>query len=275
MVVRLAALLLLLVACSGSKTKGARPEDARKHPQDSAPRDPTLPPPSGDGDVQLRVEWENVPMAARASDGRTPCNTPRAPSVAPSTTWGVPDVFVMIDAPPRAKSTGSGSAAAPAASREARILLDHCALGPRVVIASDKLLLSSAAETPAKLAVTRLAFDAETGAGTAGEARLVYLPIAGHSVELAVDAKAAYHVEIASDDGKGRDAEDAWILVAETPYVAITEASGAVLVRDVPEGTHTATAWLPARAGQPAKIAHAKVTVTDGGLAEVTLDISK
>jgi hypothetical protein len=271
-VVRL-GVLLMLVACSGSKTKGA--EDARKHPQDSAPRDPTLPPPTGDGDVQLRVEWANVPIAARAADGRTPCNTPRAPSVAPTTTWGIPDVVVMIDAPPRANNAGSGSASSPPSPREARIVLDHCALNPRVVIATDKLVLASGADTPAKLAVTKLPFDAATGAGTGGEARIVYLPIAGHSVELAVDPKAAYHVEIASDDGKSRDAEDAWVLVADSPYVAITEASGAVLLRDVPEGTHTATAWLPPRAGQPAKIAQAKVTVTDGGLAEVTFDISK
>jgi hypothetical protein len=286
-VVRLGALLLLLalVACSGSKTKGA--EDARKHPQDSAPRDPTLPPPTGDGDVQLRVEWANVPIAARAADGRTPCNTPRAPSVAPTTTWGIPDVFVMIDAPATAKGAGSNDAktgdakagdakaGAAGAPREARIVLDRCALSPRVVIATDKLVLASAAEAPAKLAVTKLPFDAATGAGTGGEARIVYLPVAGHSVEVAVDPKSAYHVEIASDDGKGRDAEDAWVVVANSPYVAITEASGAVLLRDVPEGTHTATAWLPPRGGQPAKIAQAKVTVTDGGLAEATLDISK
>jgi hypothetical protein len=289
-VVRLGALLLMLafVACSGSK-KGV--EDARKHPQDTAPRDPTLPPPTGDGDVQLRVEWANVPIAARAADGRTPCNTPRAPSVSPTTTWGIPDVIVMIDAPAPTKGTGSGSSATKssgsakagatkagatkAAPREARIVLDHCALSPRVVIATDKLVLASAAETPAKIAVTTLPFDAATGTGAAGEARIVYLPIAGHSVEVAVDPKVAYHVEIASADGKGRDAEDAWVLVADSPYVAITEASGAVLLRDVPEGTHTATAWLPPRAGQPAKIAQAKVTVTDGGLAEVTLDISK
>src|SRR5262245_34352729 len=43
------------------------------------------------GDAQIRVEWADVPVAARASPGRTPCNTPRAPSVAPTTTWGVPD----------------------------------------------------------------------------------------------------------------------------------------------------------------------------------------
>ncbi|HUS28011.1 MAG TPA: hypothetical protein VMZ53_05865, partial [Kofleriaceae bacterium] len=165
--------LALLGGCSG-KTKGV--EDARKHPQDSAPvTDPTAPPPSGKGDVQLRVEWKDVPLAARASSGRTPCNTPRAASVAPTTTWGIPEVFVMIDAPPApqaASSSGSngtrattgsaptGSATAPAMTaramtREARVVLDHCALTPRVALASDKLIVASAAESPAKVVITK------------------------------------------------------------------------------------------------------------------------
>ncbi|HUS27811.1 MAG TPA: hypothetical protein VMZ53_04865 [Kofleriaceae bacterium] len=282
--------LALLCACSG-KTKGV--EDARKHPQDSAPvTDPTAPPPSGKGDVQLRVEWKDVPLAARASSGRTPCNTPRAASVAPTTTWGIPDVFVMIDAPPAttaaalsksrgSNATGSATTApvmtAAAMTREARVVLDHCALTPRVALASDKLIVASAAESPAKVVITKAgaAFSDSAGTATSAGALTAYLPIAGHSIEVGVDAKAAYHVEIVGEDGKSRDAEDAWVVVADSPFVAITEASGQVLLRDVPAGTYTATAWLPPRAGQPAKIAHAQVVVTDGGLADVTLDISK
>ncbi|HTL37371.1 MAG TPA: hypothetical protein VL326_29760 [Kofleriaceae bacterium] len=312
------SLVVLLGACSG-KTKGV--EDARKHMDSGSGRDPTLPPPTGNGDVQLRVEWKDVPIEARASAGRTPCNTPRAPSVAPTTTWGVPDIVVMIDVPPSAvpknigsadpKATGSsaaqatgsssaqptGSAAAPPESeanadkdpkaastgpvttaalapREARIVLDRCALSPRIAVARDKLVLASAAEAPAKLALTKSP-DPFGTKGDAGTTRLVYLPVAGHSVATTIEANSAYHVEIATDDGKGRDAEDAWVIVATTPYFAITEPNGQVLLRDVPAGTYTATAWLPPRAGQPARIAHAPVTVTDGGLADITLDISK
>src|ERR1043165_878967 len=177
-------------------------------------RDPTLPPPTGNGDVQLRVEWKDVPIEARASAGRTPCNTPRAPSVAPTTTWGAPDIVVMIDVPPSAvpknigsaapKATGSPAAAAPPegeangdkdpkaasagpvttaalAPREARIVLDRCALSPRIAVARDKLVLASAAEAPGKLALTKSPDPFGTTKGDAGTTRLVYLPVAGHS----------------------------------------------------------------------------------------------
>src|ERR1700733_4787888 len=50
------------------------------------------------GDVQVRVEWPDVPVAARASQSRTRCGTAAAPDVAPTTTWGVPEAIVAIDA---------------------------------------------------------------------------------------------------------------------------------------------------------------------------------
>jgi hypothetical protein len=298
----------LLVACSG-KTKGV--EDAHKHPGSgsdvgSAHDTATLGPATGDGDVQLRVEWKDVPVAARASSGRTACGTPRAAAVAPTTTWGVPDVFVMIDVPakpiasgPVASGIGSGSgsdaagsaaadaatgsaATATAATRasastvptDVRVVLDHCALTPRVALAMTTLVLASAADAPAKLALTKTQQLPFGGTATPSAAKSVYLPVAGHSVEAPLEARGIYHVQVANPDGTF-DADDAWIVAADSPFTAITEANGQVVLRDIPVGTHTAIAWLPPRAGQDAKIAHAQVTVTDGGLAEVTLDISK
>lgn len=284
--------LALLVGCSG-KTKGV--EDAPKHPGagsdvGSAHDTAVLGPATGDGDVQLRVEWKDVPLAARASSGRTACGTPRAPAVAPTTTWGVPDVFVMIDAPP-AKAVAFGSAgsavedaavgtnsasraSASTVSTDVRVALDHCALTPRVALATSTLVLASAADAPAKLALTKTQQLPFGGTATPGAAKSVYLPVAGHAVEAQLDARGIYHVQVANADGTF-DAEDAWVVAADSPFTAITEANGQVVLRDIPVGTHTATAWLPPRAGQDAKLAHAQVTVTDGGLAEVTLDISK
>jgi hypothetical protein len=261
-VVRLAT-LLLLVACSGSKTKV---EDARKHPSDTALlRDAGSVGVPGMGDVQLRVEWKDVPIEARASAGRTSCGTPRASSVSPTTTWGVPDVFVMIE----------GAQAKPSPARDARIVLDRCALVPRVALASDKLVLASAAEAPAKLSFHKLEQLPFGGAALGGSPRTVFLPIAGHSVDVALDARGIYHAQIENADGKTFDPESAWIVAADTPHFAITEANGQVLLRDLPVGNYTATAWLPPRGGQPAKIARTPVTITPDGVADVTLDISK
>lgn len=292
---RAALVLVALVGCSG-KPKGS--DEAPKHPGSgssdvgSAHDTAILGPATGDGDVQLRVEWKDVPVAARASSGRTACGTPRAPAVAPTTTWGIPDVFVMIDAPAKpatggaaasgSATTGSATAGSAADTRatastvpsEARIALDHCALAPRVALASTTLVLASAADSPAKLALSKSSLLPFGGTAAAGAAKPVYLPVAGHSVEATLEPRGIYHVQIAND-GTTFDAEDAWIVAADTPYAAISDASGQAVLRDLPVGTYTATAWLPPRAGQDAKIAHAQVTVTDGGLAEVTLDISK
>ena len=93
------------------------------------------------------------------------------------------------------------------------------------------------------------------------------MPIAGHEVEVALDAGAIYR--IAAGD------ESAWIVATDHPFVVVTESTGTVLLRDVPAGTHAVTAWLPPRAGQPARTAHGTVTLAAGGFAEVTLDITK
>lgn len=244
--------LLLLAACSGSKSKV---EDAR-HVVHEAPRDAgsvdALA--SGDGDVQVRVEWKDTPVVARASPGRNACGNAKAGSVSPTTTWSLPDVFVMLDVP----------GAAP--TLDAHILLQDCVLSPRIALAGTTLTLQSGVEAPAKVSlhqVGKLPF----GGDLTDAARTVYLPIAGHEVVATLDPGALYRID--SEDSS------AWVVAAERPFIAITEANGQVVLRDVPVGSYPVTAWLPPRAEQPARIAHGMVTVIAGGLAEVTLDLSK
>ena len=139
-------LCLLLAACSGGKPKV---EDARPHPvaapadAASRPIDATIPP--GKGDVSIRVEWKDVPLASRAPSA---CG----PAVSPTTTWGIPDAVVTIP-----------HAGVPAA---ARVIVDRC-LRPRVQVAGDTLTIASAVLQPTSLAL---------------DARPVLLPIAGHEV---------------------------------------------------------------------------------------------
>ena len=81
--------LVALAACSSGRAKAV--EDARTaaHPEPT-PKPASDAPAivSGAGDVQIRVEWHDVPAVVRASPGRTMCGTALAAAVAPTTTWG-------------------------------------------------------------------------------------------------------------------------------------------------------------------------------------------
>jgi len=229
--VELRPLLLAAIACSGSKTKI---EDAKPivHPADAAVVRPDAPPPGGKGDASVRIEWHDVPLAARAPG---PCG----PEVAPTTTWGIPDVVVSIDVP----------RAGPAPARSPRVVLDRC-FHPAVQLATTSLTIASNALQPAKLALAR----------DGGAAIPVELPIAGHEVAVTLDPG---RYTLTSGAAK------AWVVAAPTPFAAVTDATGVAVMRDVPSGTYAVTAWSPG-SGRSAK---GEVTVVAGQLAEVTLQL--
>jgi hypothetical protein len=273
------ALLLIAAACSskarpdgvgsagvagsggsaGSGSAGAAGSASSGSPADSAGSARSTPPMTPAlGEVQIRVEWADVPAAARASPGRTPCNTPRAPSVSPTTTWGVPDAVVIVD----------GARADPP---EPRIVLAECALSPRVAIGSS-LVVESAADRPASVALAKRAElpKPERPAPGAAAPRLLRLPIAGHAVAVSLDAGGVY--ELATAD---KDPELAWIVAPRPGAVAaVTDTTGQIVLRNISPGTHAVTAWLPPRAGQPARIARGIVTVAAGALAELSLPLA-
>jgi hypothetical protein len=259
--------LILLAACSS----GA-PRSAEDHAGSAAPPKTVAPPaPVGPyraeagafakGDVQVRVEWPNVPIAARASPGRTACGTASAAAVAPTTTWGIPDAFVAIDVD-RGK---------PLAEPTARVVLADCALSPRAIVAGASLVVASEVDQPASLAIARAGsarpLAPADGSGALPVQLSIDLPIAGHAVAVPLAADAIYTLA-------GSDVQPAWIIAASQPYVAVTEASGQVVVRDVPVGTFQVEALLPARAGQPARLGHASVTVAANALADVTVELA-
>ncbi len=263
-------------ACSGTKPRAV--EDARTTPPvrgdggaaaasgsgapaaDDAPAGPTT------GDAQIRVEWRDVPVAMRASPGKTACNTPRAPAIAPTTTWGVPDVLVIVEGMPAdpVAIPATGQVAIPAAA--ARVVLADCAFTPRLVAASA-LVVESAVDRPAKIELARRGAITRLDKLEPGTPRVVQLPIAGHGVVVPLEPGGIY--ELATD---GKEPETAWIIAAPA---AITEASGAVIVKDLAPGAHAVTAWLPPRSGQAARIARGTITVVAGDLAELTLDLTK
>ena len=246
---------VLLAACSSNKPRTA--DDATHTPP--PPRDAIVvdaPPPivssAKTGDLQVRVEWRDVPIPMRASPGRTACKTPRLPAVAPTTTWGIPEVLVVIDG----SAAGHGGATGPQPAN--RIVLADCAFSPRIVAATS-VVVESAVDRPAKLSFTKRgeALDKLE----AGTPRAIQLPIAGHAVTLPLDANGIYELTA--------DTESAWIVAASN--AGVTEANGALLVRDLAPGTYAVTAWLPPRAGATAKRVTGSATVVAGDLADLTL----
>ncbi len=252
------ATCMLLAACSSVKPHAI--EDA-KHPalagSDAAHADAAavvVAPSATTGDVQVRVEWPAVPSAVRASPGATSCGTPRLAQVAPSTTFGIGDVLVIVDG-------------APVVLGETHVRLADCAWSPRIAIGSS-LAIDSAADRPAKIILTQRlrAADFQAKAEESSPPVPVLLPTAGHTVTTPLETGAVY--QLATD---GKDPEVAWVVAAAG---AVTDPSGVVLVKDVPAGAHAVRAWLPARAGQPPKYASGQVTVVAGDLAELTLKLA-
>lgn len=252
-----AVLLGTLAACSGGKPRVG--EDARRAstaaadagsaagPVEAAPAAETT------GDVQVRVVWPDVPAAMRSSPGKTPCDTPRAPAVSPTATWGIGEVLVLVDGAPRALG-------------DAMVQVADCAPTPRLAIGSA-VVIASAADRPTRLELARHGSVAELRAlGEPAEVRAVQLPIAGHHVRAPLEAGGVYRLAT-----EGKAPETAWIVAA--PGV-VTDASGAAVVRDVPVGAHAVRAWLPPRGGQRARHATGEVTVVPGELAELTLTLA-
>lgn len=250
--------LIALVACSG-KTSAPKSvvDDALANARGDAAATgdaEAVADPSGKGDVVVRVEWKDVPADARGAPGRTACGTARPAQVAPTVLWGIPEVFVQIDAP------GAG------AGKPHRIVLADCILQPRIAVATGSVTIASAMPEPAQVSIQRTGELPLGGAGKEADAREIYLPVAGHEVEVALETGSIYR--IAAGD------ETSWVVATDSPYVGITEASGNVLFRDVPAGTHAVTAWLPPRSGQPARVGHGKLTVAAGEDTEVKVDLT-
>jgi hypothetical protein len=216
---------------------------------------------SGSGDLVVHVEWHDVPTALRASPGRTGCGAARPGELAPSTTWGIPDVVVLVDA---------GSATTDAA----RVVAQRCELAPalQVVGTGATLEVASAVEQPLALALdSHGAPDAVVAAGSAlGSAtRLaIQLPVIGHAVAVALADPVVDAVT-----SPGSDADAAWVVV--WPHAAaITDRDGVATLRGLPAGGHAVVAWLPPRAGQPAHVARWSATVVAGQLADATLSLA-
>jgi hypothetical protein len=233
------ALVLAAVACSGSKAKSKTTLDDAPKPVAVRTADAAVAHEAtqssgssgapGKGDASIRVEWHDVPIALRQPG---PCGPP----LSPTTTWGIPDTVVIVDA------TGTAPPRAP------RLTLDRC-LRPPVQIATDTVTIASARPEPATVTVTH-----------EGSAAVpVELPIAGHAVLVPVQAGRTT-LAVGSDQ--------AWVVTAGA-FAAVTDGSGVAVLRELPTGTYAVSAWSPASG----RSARGEITVVAGQLAEVTLQL--
>jgi hypothetical protein len=260
-VTRAAVAMAWSLACSGSATPTPTPTPESGSVSRGSGSGSDSGPVSGSGDLQVHVEWHDVPTALRASPGRTACNTARPAALAPSTTWGIPDVVVLVDA-------GAPSA------QDARVVARRCELAPalQVVGTGATLEVASEAEQPLALGLDRYAApDTVVAAGAAlGSATRmpIQLPVIGHAVAIAL-AEAVVDAVTAP----GSDEDAAWV-VAWPHAAAVTDRDGVAALRGLPAGGHAVVAWLPPRAGQPARVARGSATVVAGQLADATLSIA-
>jgi hypothetical protein len=99
-----------------------------------------------------------------------------------------------------------------------------------------------------------------------GEPVPVQLPIAGHAVTAALAP--------GTIDSLETDAPDPELAFVAAVPGQVTDATGHALVRDLSPGAHAVIAWLPPRAGQPARTGHGTATITAGELTELTITLA-
>jgi len=243
--------IAVLLACSSSPPKPEKEDRAPEHPTvHDAPAADTAPV-AGQGDVQVRVEWHDVPVVARASPGRTRCGTARAAAVAPTTMWGIPEVVVLVD-----------GASMPLG--EVKVTASECAITPRAVV-GDRLTITSSAPGPLKLNLAAYGPEPESIDGIPAGIP-VLMPIAGHQVTRTLESG----LHLLGGTGTG---DPIWIVAK--PNAVVTDANGQAVFKDLAAGSHVVTAWLPARGGQKPRLVTAKASVTAGTPGELSIDLGQ
>jgi hypothetical protein len=261
----LAALVVAVAGCGGNASTTPTTVSGSGSGSASASASASASGSAARGDAQIRIEWKDPPASRRASPGRNGCGLARQADVEPTSTWGIPDVAVWLDA-------GTGSAV------PVRVVLAPCSVTPRIALAHSGGALTIASEIDQPVLATVLRFgDPASPQALAGFLQVrslpvgvrtgVELPIIGHSANIALPSPTVMSV-VSPDDTAGQ----AWVVTVPTAG-GITDAQGQVVIRDLPTGTHAVTAWLPPRGKDGAQVVRGSVDVLPGGLAEVTLDL--
>ena len=214
------------------------------------------------GDVSVRIEWHDVPAELRAPRPGAACGGRGA--VNPTTTWGIPDALVVVDGAVRVTR-----------ERAVRVAIDACGTSPRIAVVGRAAIVASERERPSELRIAGQPLPAAVAelvrADPPAPDRAIALPVIGHAVEVAI-APGAYAIAEPADSAPDRT----WLIATPDPALAlaVTDASGQAIVRDLAVGAHAVVAWLPAtRTGGETRVARGRVTIAAGKLAELVLQL--
>jgi hypothetical protein len=226
------------------------------------------------GTIEVRVEWADAPSTMRGSPGVSPCGAPLPPRVRVHTLGGVAGALVIADVP-------AGRGFEPAAvAAELAVEVDGCVPSPEVVVRGPlptDLTVRSLDGRPHAVSITTVAtltsgqalLDAREPDGPLPAVRLAW---AGAAVRREVRESTLLRVAT-----EGAPTHPAFVAVVGTPYAGVTDETGAVTLGAAPAGTYPVTAWLPPRAGAPARVARGSVTVgapTDAPPAPLVLSLA-
>lgn len=205
------------------------------------------------GSLDVFVSWSDPPAALLRSPGFDACGKRRPAPVSVHTLHGLRDAIVTIEGIER------GRAPQPAAPAE--LVIDGCALAPRVQVAARlaaPLAVISASERRAELTVQP--------PGGGDPIAHFSMPLIGQRYELPLETGGLYRAALAKDDV-------AYVYAPPHPYVVVTDEAGHARFSDVPPGTYQIVAWHPpVEAGAEPLVARGEVTVEASAAAALTLE---
>jgi protoporphyrinogen/coproporphyrinogen III oxidase len=246
-------------ACSsGSKTSGAATAAGDAGGGRPAPAVAGQPTGTGNGSIEVTVEWLSPPAALLTSPGRNRCGAPLRPPVAVGALGGVAGAVVTLEGAARPEPTADKA-------RPAGLAVVDCQVTPRALRLprGEPLLVMNDDERRHEVSLSRL------GAETAPVA-VVPLVLVGQTVAVPLEKAGVVRAATAEDP-----AAASFVVVPEHADVAISDDSGKVRFDGVPAGTYAIAVWHPpvARGEGPIE-RRAEVTVNGGAAATATVSLA-
>jgi len=214
---------------------------------------------SGNGSIEVTVEWLAPPAALLASPGRNRCGAPLRPPVAVDALGGVAGAVVTLEG--MARPLPPAGEAPPA-----QLAVKDCQVTPRALRlprAGDPLLVSNDDERRHEVALSRLGAEAAPLA-------VVPLVLVGETVAVPLERPGLVRAATAEDP-----AAAAFVVVPEHADVAVSDEHGKVRFDAVPAGKYTIAVWHPPVAkGEAAIERRGEVTVSAGASAAATVSLA-
>jgi hypothetical protein len=258
---RLALPLLVAAmwACSsGSKSSGAATAAGDAGGGRSAPGAGGQPTGTGNGSIEVTVEWLSPPAALLTSPGRNRCGAPLRPPVAVGALGGVAGAVVTLEGAARPEPPADKA-------RPAGLAVVDCQVTPRALRLprGEPLLVMNDDERRHEVSLSRLGAEATPVA-------VVPLVLVGQTVSVPLERAGVVRAATAEDP-----AAASFVVVPEHADVAISDDSGKVRFDGVPAGTYAIAIWHPPVAkGEGPIERRAEVTVSGGAAATATVSLA-